>query len=57
MSTIFRTKYLNEKQLSGFNKYKYACIDNSPISVYISHPFWNWIVEVCLFFYFFWFNF
>uniref|UniRef100_A0A914NBS5 Ethanolaminephosphotransferase n=1 Tax=Meloidogyne incognita TaxID=6306 RepID=A0A914NBS5_MELIC len=45
MSTIFRTKYLNEQQLEGFNKYKYACIDNSPISVYISHPFWNWIVE------------
>ncbi|CAK5131646.1 unnamed protein product [Meloidogyne enterolobii] len=45
MSTIFRTKYLSEQQLSGFNKYKYACIDNSPISVYISHPFWNWIVE------------
>lgn len=45
MSTIFRTKYLNEQHLSGFTKYKYACIDNSPISVYISHPFWNWIVE------------
>ncbi|KAF7633825.1 hypothetical protein Mgra_00006794 [Meloidogyne graminicola] len=45
MLNIFQTKYLNERQLSGFDKYKYACIDNSPISVYISHPFWNWVVE------------
>lgn len=31
--------------MNGFDKYKYSCIDNSPIAVYISHPLWNWIVE------------
>ncbi|KAK6055621.1 hypothetical protein COOONC_06872, partial [Cooperia oncophora] len=24
--------------------FQYSCIDSSPISVYISHPFWNWLV-------------
>ncbi|KAK6012512.1 CDP-alcohol phosphatidyltransferase [Ostertagia ostertagi] len=23
---------------------QYSCIDSSPISMYISHPFWNWLV-------------
>ncbi|VDO60498.1 unnamed protein product [Heligmosomoides polygyrus] len=24
---------------------QYSCIDSSPISMYISHPFWNWLVN------------
>ncbi|KIH44714.1 hypothetical protein ANCDUO_25258, partial [Ancylostoma duodenale] len=23
----------------------YSCIDSSPISKYISHPFWDWLVN------------
>ncbi|CAI4230076.1 unnamed protein product [Auanema sp. JU1783] len=42
---IFSTKYLSDQHLKGFDRYKYCCIDNSPLSVYVSHPFWNWIVE------------
>jgi ethanolaminephosphotransferase len=47
MLSFFDVKYLNDQQLAGFTNYKYSCIDNSPVSIYISHPFWNWIVEVC----------
>ncbi|CEF64044.2 Ethanolaminephosphotransferase 1 [Strongyloides ratti] len=42
---IFNYKYLNNAKIHGFDNYKYNCIDNSPISVYISHPFWNWFVN------------
>uniref|UniRef100_A0A0K0EY99 Ethanolaminephosphotransferase 1 (inferred by orthology to a human protein) n=1 Tax=Strongyloides venezuelensis TaxID=75913 RepID=A0A0K0EY99_STRVS len=42
---IFNYKYLNSAKIHGFDNYKYNCIDNSPISVYISHPFWNWFVN------------
>ncbi|PAV85511.1 hypothetical protein WR25_09877 [Diploscapter pachys] len=38
-------KYLSGEQMKGFDTYKYSCIDNSPLSVYISHPFWNWLVQ------------
>ncbi|KAI6182764.1 Ethanolaminephosphotransferase 1 [Aphelenchoides bicaudatus] len=42
---IFDRKVLNAEQIRGFDNYKYHCIDNSPIAVYISHPFWNWAVN------------
>uniref|UniRef100_A0A0N4ZWV9 Ethanolaminephosphotransferase 1 n=1 Tax=Parastrongyloides trichosuri TaxID=131310 RepID=A0A0N4ZWV9_PARTI len=42
---FFDYKYLNKAKIHGFDNYKYNCIDNSPISVYISHPFWNWFVN------------
>uniref|UniRef100_A0AC34QT71 Ethanolaminephosphotransferase n=2 Tax=Panagrolaimus sp. JU765 TaxID=591449 RepID=A0AC34QT71_9BILA len=42
---IFDYKYLDAAKLRGFDSYKYCCIDNSPIAVYISHPFWNWFVK------------
>ncbi|XP_052826445.1 ethanolaminephosphotransferase 1 isoform X1 [Octopus bimaculoides] len=31
--------------LAGFDKYKYSAVDSSPIGQYITHPFWNWIVQ------------
>lgn len=56
---LFDQKYLSDAQIKGFDKYKvglflcvmvnwfqYTCIDSSPIAVYISHPFWNWFVNV-----------
>ncbi|CAJ0594296.1 unnamed protein product [Cylicocyclus nassatus] len=42
---LFDTPYLSSSQLQGFSSYKYSCVDSSPIAVYISHPFWNWIVQ------------
>ncbi|KAL3070156.1 hypothetical protein niasHS_016865 [Heterodera schachtii] len=45
VSKLFRLNYLSQQQLAGFDQYKYSCIDNSPISTYISHPFWNWVVQ------------
>uniref|UniRef100_A0AC35TS37 Ethanolaminephosphotransferase 1 n=1 Tax=Rhabditophanes sp. KR3021 TaxID=114890 RepID=A0AC35TS37_9BILA len=42
---IFDYKYLSRNKIIGFDNYKYSCIDNSPLSVYISHPFWNWLVN------------
>ncbi len=32
--------------------FQYNSIDNSPVSQYITHPFWNWVVEVSFYFYF-----
>jgi len=43
---LFDRKFLSNEKLKGFDHYKYSCIDNSPISVYISHPFWNWFVNL-----------
>ncbi|CAJ0954818.1 unnamed protein product, partial [Mesorhabditis belari] len=37
--------YLTKSEIKGFDTYKYSCIDNSPLAVYISHPFWNWFVN------------
>ncbi|KAL3997578.1 hypothetical protein ACH3XW_11475 [Acanthocheilonema viteae] len=42
---LFDYKYLNEGQIKGFDKYKYCSVDSSPLSKYVSHPFWNWIVQ------------
>ncbi|KAL6723214.1 hypothetical protein Aduo_018244 [Ancylostoma duodenale] len=42
---LFDTKYLFASQLKRFDSYKYSCIDSSPISKYISHPFWKWLVN------------
>ena len=27
---------------------QYSSIDTSPVSQYVMHPFWNWLVEVCM---------
>ncbi|XP_071162791.1 ethanolaminephosphotransferase 1-like [Mytilus edulis] len=37
--------YLSDEVLNGFDNYKYSSIDTSPISKYVTHPFWNWVVE------------
>ncbi|KAK6105246.1 CDP-alcohol phosphatidyltransferase family protein [Brugia pahangi] len=42
---LFNYKYLSEQQMKGFDKYKYCSVDSSPLSKYVSHPFWNWIVQ------------
>uniref|UniRef100_A0A0N5AU10 Ethanolaminephosphotransferase 1 n=1 Tax=Syphacia muris TaxID=451379 RepID=A0A0N5AU10_9BILA len=42
---IFNTRYLSKEQLQGFDNYKYSAVDTSPLAVYISHPFWNWLVN------------
>lgn len=46
-TNLLISKYLSPTHLSGFDKYKYSSIDNSPISVYITHPFWNQCVKLC----------
>jgi len=42
---IFNYKYLSQDQLRRFDAYKYAAIDTSPVSKYVMHPFWNFVVE------------
>ncbi|KAJ8306027.1 hypothetical protein KUTeg_016572 [Tegillarca granosa] len=39
-------RYLTPQILAGFDKYKYSSVDTSPVSKYITHPFWNWVVEL-----------
>ncbi|VDP97002.1 unnamed protein product [Trichobilharzia regenti] len=31
--------------VSGLKTYKYSCVDNSPFSTYIMHPFWDWLSQ------------
>ncbi|CAB4068545.1 EPT1 [Lepeophtheirus salmonis] len=38
-------EYLNEEALKGFQSYKYNSVDTSPLSNYVMHPFWNWVVD------------
>lgn len=38
-------KYLSKEIISGFDNYKYSSLDTSPISKYVMHPFWNWLVQ------------
>jgi len=33
--------------LEGFDRYKYNCVDTSPLSKYVMHPFWNKTVLLC----------
>ncbi|KAL9980865.1 hypothetical protein ACROYT_G009504 [Oculina patagonica] len=37
--------YLSAEELRGFDKYKYKSEDTSPLSNYLTHPFWNFVVE------------
>uniref|UniRef100_A0A915IKY1 Ethanolaminephosphotransferase 1 n=1 Tax=Romanomermis culicivorax TaxID=13658 RepID=A0A915IKY1_ROMCU len=46
MSRLFDYKYLSIEHLKGFSNYKYSSIDNSPLAVYVSHPFWNQVVKL-----------
>lgn len=39
--------YLGTAHLNGFDSYKYSSIDTSPISIYVTHPFWEWCVKYC----------
>ncbi|XP_069126410.1 ethanolaminephosphotransferase 1-like [Argopecten irradians] len=39
-------RYLSPEVLSGFDRYKYSSVDTSPISKYITHPFWDKLVQV-----------
>ncbi|XP_044745518.1 ethanolaminephosphotransferase 1-like isoform X1 [Coccinella septempunctata] len=43
----FDYEYLDSEQLAGFDKYKYNCKDTGLLSIYVMHPFWNWVVEFC----------
>ncbi|KXJ21208.1 ethanolaminephosphotransferase 1 [Exaiptasia diaphana] len=37
--------YLGREELAGFDRYKYKSLDTSPISNYLTHPFWNRVVK------------
>ena len=39
--------YLGRDSLQGFDAYKYSCLDTSPLSNYVMHPFWNQVVKLC----------
>lgn len=39
-------RYLSAAHLQGFTKYKYSCVDTSPLSNYVMHPFWNAVVQL-----------
>ena len=41
---LLNYRYLSQDQLRRFDAYKYASIDTSPLSRYVMHPFWNFVV-------------
>lgn len=45
MEQLFNYKFLSQEQLKRLDNYKYAAIDTSPLSKYVMHPFWNFVVE------------
>ncbi|TPP62497.1 Choline/ethanolaminephosphotransferase [Fasciola gigantica] len=40
-----RTIMLTEQTKAELKAYKYSCIDTSPLSKYVMHPFWNWVTQ------------
>lgn len=40
-------EYLTKDHLIGFDNYKYSCKDTGVLSIYVMHPFWNWLVQFC----------
>ncbi|EDW12396.1 ethanolaminephosphotransferase 1 isoform X2 [Drosophila mojavensis] len=42
---LLHWRYLTREQINGFDNYKYSAIDTSPLSQYVMHPFWNWLVK------------
>lgn len=38
-------RVLTKEVLIGFDKYKYNAKDTSPLSNYVMHPFWNYVVK------------
>ncbi|XP_032398400.1 ethanolaminephosphotransferase 1 isoform X2 [Etheostoma spectabile] len=38
-------EYVTQEQLASFDKYKYSAVDSNPLSVYVMHPFWNFVVK------------
>ncbi|KAK4036833.1 ethanolaminephosphotransferase 1 [Daphnia magna] len=44
---FFDIKYLKQEHLNGFDNYKYSAVDNSPLSQWVMHPFWNACVKIC----------
>jgi ethanolaminephosphotransferase len=45
MKRIFNYEYLTKEHLIGLDNYKYSSIDTSPLSKYVTHPFWNFLVN------------
>ncbi len=37
-------RYFSKATLKGFETYQYRARDTSPLSIYVMHPFWNWVV-------------
>lgn len=38
-------RYYKQQTLKGFDSYKYRALDTSPLSVYVMHPYWDWVVQ------------
>lgn len=46
LARIFSYEYISQEHLTGLDKYKYSCVDNSPLSRYVMHPFWDAVVKI-----------
>lgn len=43
---LFSYEYINKEHLTGLDRYKYNCVDTSPLSIYVMQPFWSAIVNL-----------
>lgn len=43
---LFSYEYIHKEHLQGLDKYKYSCVDTSPVSKYVMQPFWSAIVNL-----------
>uniref|UniRef100_UPI00358F8988 ethanolaminephosphotransferase 1-like isoform X2 n=1 Tax=Myxine glutinosa TaxID=7769 RepID=UPI00358F8988 len=39
-------RYLSVKQLAALDRYKYSAVDTNPLSVFVMHPFWNFLTTL-----------
>lgn len=46
LKKIFSVEYLRKDQLAGLDRYKYSCVDTSPLSIYVMQPFWSAVVNL-----------
>lgn len=45
MMKLFNYEYLSQEQLKRLDTYKYASVDTSPLSQYVMHPFWDFVIK------------
>ena len=46
LQKLFSYEYIHKEHLEGLDRYKYSCVDSSPLSKYVMSPLWSTVVNV-----------